>query len=131
MNKVNPSSKKYKDFGLLIGIGFPLVIGLLLPFITGHSFRLWTLFISIPSLILAFSVPKYLKRPYELWISIGNTLGWVNSRIILGLVFLLVLIPISILLKLFKYDPLKRKITNAKTYREVRRENNYNLTRIF
>ena len=131
MKRINSSSKIYKEFGILIAILFPLIIGFLLPFITGHSFRLWTFWIGIPSLILAFSAPNYLKIPYDLWISIGNTLGWVNSRIILGLIFILVLFPISILLNLFKYDPLKRKITNAKTYREVREEKDYNLTRIF
>ena len=54
MNKKQISKKMLKDFGILIGLGFPLIIGFIIPFISGHSFRIWTLFFGITSLILSY-----------------------------------------------------------------------------
>ena len=72
-------------------------------------------------LILANIRPRLLLYPYKLWMAIGHILGWVNSRLILGLVFILVLQPIAIVMKLFGYDPLKiRKEIHQTSYREDR-----------
>lgn len=43
------------------------------------------------------------------WMTFGMALGWVNSRIILGLVFIVVLTPVSLLYRLVKGDVLKLK----------------------
>ena len=80
--------KILREFGYLIGFAFPFIIGWILPSLGGHSFRTWTLWISVPSLILAISRPELLLYPYKAWMKLGNILGWLNSRIILGLVFL-------------------------------------------
>ena len=40
---------------------------------------------------------------------LGDYLGWINSRIILGIVFIVILNPIAFIMKLFKYDPLRQK----------------------
>ena len=53
--------------------------------ITSASF----LFIGIPSFILGLIYPKILLWPYKKWMQFGNFLGWINSGIILGLVFVL------------------------------------------
>ena len=62
---------------------------------------------------------------------IGTILGWINSRIILGLVFLLVLQPIAFFMKLFGYDPLRSKIIKSNSYREIREQKSTDLTKIF
>lgn len=41
-----------------------------------------------------------------LWWKIAQVLGWINTRILLTLVFYLLLLPISMLFKLFSKDPL-------------------------
>jgi len=123
--------KQLRDFGLLIGIGFPLLIGWLHPTLTGHGFRIWTIFIGVPAFIIAITSPGLLHYPYKSWISFGNALGWINSRIILGLVFMVVLLPISFTMRLIGYDPLRIKLTREKTYRENRKDHQTDLTRIF
>ena len=82
--KNNISKKKLREFGFLIGFGFPLLIGWILPFIIGHSFRNWTLWIGIPALIFAIARPISLFYAYKIWMKLGHILGWINSRIILG-----------------------------------------------
>ena len=51
--KNHTSKKKLREFGFLIGITFPFLIGWIFPLIGGHPFKIWTLYISIPSIILA------------------------------------------------------------------------------
>ena len=131
MKKSSISQRQLREFGLLIGFGFPIIIGWLIPIFTGHAFRFWSLWIGIPSLLFGILKPRLLFYPYRAWMLLGLYLGWINSRVILGLVFLLVLQPISLIMKIFNYDPLKKHKSNALTYREVKGNSKVNLTRIF
>ena len=103
------SKKQLKEFGLLVGLGFPIIIGWIIPSFAGHMFRAWTLLIGSPLLILAFLAPNTLFYPYKFWMKLGLALGWINSRIILGIIFLFVLEPISLFMRLIGYDPLRLK----------------------
>ena len=126
------SKKQLREFGLLIGFGFPILIGWVLPSLFGHEFRAWTLWVGIPGLILGLISPRLLHYPYKGWMALGHALGWVNGHIILGLVFLVVLQPIAYIMRLTTgYDPLRRRRKGEKTYRENRKDHNTNLTRIF
>ena len=125
------SKKQLREFGLLIGFGFPILIGLLLPSLSGHGFRAWTLWVGGPGLILGLSAPHLLHYPYRGWMALGHALGWVNSHIILGLVFIVVLQPIAYVMRLTGYDPLRRRRKGEKTYRENRQDQRTDLTRIF
>ncbi len=125
------SKKKLREFGLLIGFGFPLLIGWLIPALTGHGFREWTLWVGFLGLIIGLTSPRLLYYPYKGWMALGHTLGWINSHIILGLVFILVLLPISFVMRLIGYDPLRTKLKEEKTYRENRKNHKTDLTRIF
>ena len=125
------SKKQLREFGLLIGFGFPILIGWLLPSLFGHQFRTWTLWIGVPGLLIGLIAPRLLHYPYKSWMSLGHFLGWINSHIILGLVFILVLQPIAYIMRLTGYDPLRTKRKGMKTYREKRQDNRFDLTRIF
>lgn len=123
MNK-KTSIKELREFGIIFGLGFPLLIGFLIPRILGHDIRLWTIYISLPVMLIGILKPKKLLSFYKIWISLGNILGWINSRIILSLVYLLVLIPISIFMRIFGYDPLRIKINlRDKSYRQEKEPN--------
>lgn len=125
------SQKELRKFGFLIGFVFPILIGWIIPLIGGHSFKIWTLFIGIPFLILGVFKPKLLNRSYILWIKFGDCLGWINSKIILGLVFLVVLQPLAFFMRIFGHDPLKLKKNNNNTYREITKNNKINYEKIF
>ena len=129
--KVSIAKKQLREFGFLIGFGFPILIGWIIPAVGGHAFRGWTLWISIPFLITGILKPRLLFYPYKGWMALGLALGWINSRIILGLVFLLVLQPIALIMKFVGYDPLKIKKSNERSYRENKSNHKIDLTRIF
>lgn len=125
------SKKQLREFGLLIGLGFPILIGWLIPALTGHGLREWTLWVGFLGLIIGLTSPRLLNYPYKFWMKLGFLLGWANSRIILGLVYMIVLLPIAFIMRLTGYDPLRTKLKKEKTYRENRKNHIIDLTRIF
>ena len=125
------SKKQLLKFGLLLAFGFPILIGWLFPALAGHGFRQWTLWVGVASLILGLTSPPLLYYPYKGWIIFGNLLGWVNSKIILGLVFIFVLLPVAFIMFLTGYDPLRIRRKGEKTYRENRQNHKSDFTRIF
>ena len=129
--KNNISKKILREFGLLIGFAFPILIGWFLPSLSNHSFRMWTLWIGIPGLFLGIISPRLLYYPYKAWMLIGHALGWLNSHIILGLVFIFVLQPIALIMRIFGYDPLRVRKKGEKSYKENRKGHIINLTKIF
>ena len=129
--KKNIPKKTLREFGFLIGITFPFLIGLALPLMAGHPFRSWTLWLGIISLILAILKPELLLYPYRAWMKLGHILGWVNSRIILGLIFLIVLQPIALIMRILGHDPLRTKKFARKSYREIKTNHKVNLKKIF
>ena len=124
------SKKQLKEFSIIFGLGLPIVIGIIIPLISGHAFRTWTFFIGIITLTIGYLKPSFLLYPYKVWMWIGHVLGWLNSRIILGLIFLIVLQPIALIMKFFGYDPLRLKKNKNISYRE-HKDNKIDLTRIF
>ena len=125
------SKKQLREFGLLIGFGFPILIGWLVPSLFGHQFRIWTFWIGGLGLLIGLAAPRLLYYPYKGWMILGQVLGWINSHIILGLVFIFVLQPIAYIMRLTGYDPLRTKRKREKTYREVRKDHKIDLNRIF
>ena len=125
------SNKRLREFGLLTGFGFPFLIGWLIPLLTGHGFRVWTLWVGFIGLLFGITSPRLLYYPYKFWMKLGLTLGWVNSRIILSLAYIIVLLPIAFVMRLIGYDPLRTKAKEVKTYRENRKNHKTDLTRIF
>ena len=125
------SKKQLREFGILIGFLFPIIIGLIIPKISGHSFKLWTIFIGAPLIFIGLIKPIILLIPYKGWMKLGFYLGWINSRIILGLVFIVVLQPISLIMKITGYDPLRQKTIKSNTYKEKKENHKIDLTKIF
>ena len=129
--KESISNKQLREFGFLIGFGFPIIIGWIIPAFGGHAFRTWTLWIGLPSFILGILKPSMLFYTYKAWIKLGLALGWINSRIILGLVYFIILIPIALIMKIFGYDPLRKKKSNEISYRKNNKDLEVDLRRIF
>ena len=113
--------KEFRQFGLLVGFLLPLIIGYLIPTLFGHSFRFWTIYAGLPLIILGIINPISLSLPYKVWMKIGHILGWINSRIILSIVYLFVLVPIAFFMRVRGYDPLQKKKESTKSYKIIKR----------
>ncbi len=68
-------------------------------------------------IIMVFIAPAALKPVYIGWMKVGYILGWINSRIILAIIFYFVFTPMGLVMRLFGKDLLSLKIDkSAKTY---------------
>ena len=131
MKSKKVSKKKLREFGFLIAIFCPLMFGFILPLLHSSSFQKWTIYISLPSLLLAIFDPYKLKIFYIFWMKLGDILGFINGNLILGIVHILVLLPISVILKIFKYDPLKGIDKTLNSYKNYKSKSNVNYEKIF
>ena len=103
---------KRKDnitFGILFFIFF-FVIGLY-PLISNGPIRIWSIILSLIFLIITIIKPNLFLSLNKLWIQFGILLGKIISPIVLGLVFLFIITPTGILMKILKKDlmGLKKK----------------------
>lgn len=66
--------------------------------------------------------PPALRWPHKVWMTLAFLIGWMVSRIILGIVFFLVITPIGSLMRILGKDLLNERIDrNAESY-WIRRE---------
>ncbi len=52
----------------------------------------------------------------------GHVMGFINTRILLGLVFYLILTPLGVLMRLFGWDPMQRRLGQNTSYRVPSRD---------
>ena len=119
MEQIEVTKKTLRQFGLMVG-GIFLFIGLW-PFVwRQEAVRIWVV---VPGALLAVAglmMPGLLKQVYQGWMWVGHVMGWVNTRIILGILFYGVVTPMGLVMKLTGRDPMRRTFEpDAKTYRVV------------
>ena len=67
-------------------------------------------------LAAALVYPKILAPLHKTWIVFGHVLGWINVRIILGIVFFAVVMPIGLIMRLFGKDFLRMRLNPSGSY---------------
>ncbi len=104
-----------KSFGIVFSIVFS-IIGLL-PLYVDAPVRFWALGISAVFLGLTFLKPSVLTVPNRLWFRFGLLLNKVVSPVVMGLIFVLTVIPTGLVLRARGKDPLRKKMDpEAQTY---------------
>ena len=103
--------KKCKGFGYTFGVVFLAVT--LYFFLKFESFKLF-LSISLCFFLLTLFFPACFKLPAYLWEKFGLLLGRFFSPIILALVYVVTILPVNLVLRIFSIDLLSKKI-NKKT----------------
>jgi len=106
------TNKQLRRFGFVVGLGLAVVASI--SWYRGHTTAPLVLWSAAAALLLLGLVYPAALRPVEKgWIKFGNALGWINTRIILTLLFALVVTPIGALARLFR-DPLDRRLDEGK-----------------
>lgn len=71
---------------------------------------------------------KLLKSLYSLWMKFALILSWINTRLILIILFYLIFTPIGLVLRILGKDLLDRKINKiSKSYWRKKEENKFGL----
>ena len=114
------TNKTLRQFGLLVG-GVFLVIGLW-PFLRRQeAIQEWAIVLGALLSVAGLAVPAILKYPYKAWMRLGHVMGWINTRIILGILFYGIVTPMGLVMKLAGRDPMCRSFEpDAPTYRVIR-----------
>jgi hypothetical protein len=110
-----PEKSDLRKFGFIFGAGLVLIFGLFFPWLLERPWPAWPFITAGGFILMALVFPTGLKPLYIAWMKFGHVAGWINTRIILGLVFFAVFLPFGLVMRLFGNDPMKRKLDNATT----------------
>ncbi|MBC8375074.1 MAG: hypothetical protein H8E26_03445 [FCB group bacterium] len=110
---------EFRKFGKTMGV-FLMLLGLVIYFLS-LNYALPLVSIGAIILLLGLLVPSLLKPLFIIWMSLALILGFIMTRIILGLIFFLIFSPIGLVFRLIKKDHLDEAIdTDAASYWRIR-----------
>ena len=113
LNKQVLRSFGYVSGAILIGL-----FGLLLPWLLDRASPWWPWGVGGGLAVWATLAPMGLQSVYKAWMKIGAVLGWINTRVILGLLFYVIFVPIGCCRRWLYGDLMTRRFDrSAKTYR--------------
>ncbi len=111
-NRDTPEQKRkeLRKFGLLVG-GILALIGLLFLWRGRHEIARIVLW-SIGGFLIVFGAiaPIVLKPIYVAWMKFAFVLGWVNSRILLSIIFFVFFTPMALIQRVFGRDALHQRM---------------------
>ena len=124
-----PGKSGLRTFGLLFSAILVVLFGLVIPFIrfgipaglpafasgSGPAWPWWAAGVIIA---LALAFPQSLIWLYRPWMKFAHVAQWVNTRIIMFLLFYFIIFPIGLVRRLLRLDSMQRKYDrNASSYR--------------
>jgi hypothetical protein len=96
--------------------GFGLTLGAVGALVTAHALwrgrgavALGAAVVAGAFLAVALVAPTLLRGPRREWMRLAHALGWLNTRLLLLVVFFLIMTPIGVVLRLCRWDPLSRR----------------------
>jgi len=106
--KIAASDREVRKFGVMFAVICLIVAG----YSYYKSGTVWPWFLGGSALfaIGGLVLRSALRPVYVGWMKFAFVLGWVNTRLILGVFFYGILTPIGVTMRLFGWDPLTRKI---------------------
>ncbi len=116
----NPGPGELKKFGLVTGIIVSALFGILLPWLFSYQWPIWPWVINGALWLWTVISPDSLFVVYKYWMKFGHVAGWINTCIILGVMFFLVFVPAGVMMRVFASDPMTRKLdSGTKSYRKL------------
>jgi hypothetical protein len=114
-------NKQLRSFGFTVGGIFALIAFWPLVF-RAEDPRWWALVIGACLLVPAAVFPRSLVWVYKGWMAVGHVMGWINTRIILGVVFYVIVTPIGMFRRWLGRDPMGRQLRpDLDSYRITRK----------
>jgi hypothetical protein len=116
-----PSENELRSFGVLVGSVFG-VIGVWPLLFWGGDVRVWGIALGGALILLGGLSPRVLAPVHKVWMQIGYILGWINTRVLLGLVFYGLITPMGLVFRLMGKDVMRQTMTqDSSTYRVLRK----------
>jgi hypothetical protein len=110
--------KELRQFGLMTGGIVAVLFGLILPLLWGHGLVRWPWIVAATLALWAIAAPGTLNPVYRIWMRFGLVMGFINTRIILGIIFYGLMWPMGAMMRLLGHDPMHRQFEgDRETYR--------------
>lgn len=109
--------KQLRSFGFTTAAIVAALFGLLLPWLFSHSLPTWPWVVAALLAGLGLALPRALTPVYRGWMKFGHVMGFINTRLLLGLVFYLLITPLGTLMRLFGWDSMRRRLQPVDSYR--------------
>jgi len=115
IRSIQADQRQLRLFGITIGIALMIITGVLLW--RDSSGPITVACIGVVFLITGLVRPKLLRPLYKPWMSLALVLGFIMTRVLLTVIYVLLFIPTGLLMRVFGKDPLRRKLDpDASTY---------------
>lgn len=116
--------KQLRDFGVITGALIILLIGGLVPWIWDKNILEWQKITGpIGGTLIVWGLlhPASLIFIYKPWMRLAEKIGWVNTRLIMLLLFYMLIFPMGLMMRLVGKDPMARKFEKAAaSYRKLK-----------
>ena len=120
MRSTTTNKSQLRSFGLIVSAGFAVIASWPVAF-RGQPPRTWALMLAATLAAMAVCIPSALRSFHRVWMTVGEALGWLNTRIILTVAYYLVVVPIGLIRKFSGNDPMGRTFDrHAATYKVTR-----------
>lgn len=107
-----------RKFGLVFGALIAVVFGLVLPYLFSGAYRPWPWIAGGVFALWALFHPASLKPVYRAWMHLALVLGFVNTRIIMFIVFYGLFLPFGAVMRLSGWDAMRRRLSkDTESYR--------------
>jgi sulfite exporter TauE/SafE len=106
----DPSRRQLNQFGF-IWLGFLALFGALAWFRFDHprlAVGFWVAAVAVP--VVGWIVPAFMRLVFLGMTYAAFPIGFVVSHVVLAIVYYLVLTPIGLIMRLFGYDPMRRRL---------------------
>jgi|TARA_B100001964_G_scaffold204981_1_gene235099 cellulose synthase/poly-beta-1,6-N-acetylglucosamine synthase-like glycosyltransferase len=111
MSQVIPEldAEGLRRFALIFALIVTGVFGVIVPLAAGRGFVWLPWLIGMVFATWGLLAPATVRPFYRLWMRFGLMMNYIISRVVLGIVFYLVVLPFAMVLRFRGADPLKRK----------------------
>lgn len=114
----HPGKLELRKFGLIFGAIVSVLFGLLLPWLFGYAWPVWPWIVAGVFWGWSVAAPNSMFFVYRIWLQFGHVAGWINTRIIMSILFYAVFFPVGMILRLLGKDPMNRNLDgNSPSYR--------------
>lgn len=103
------SARELRTFGLVLGALFAAFFGVW-PLLHHRGSPHWPWIVAGVLWLFALIWPAALSYLYRGWTRLGLALGWVNTRVILTLLFAITIAPVGLVMRLCGRDRMARKL---------------------
>ena len=106
------TSTELRQFGFLFSLILVALFGVILPWLFDVRWPVWPWSAGGVMMTLAIAWPPGLAPIYRIWMRFGLIAGFVNTRIIMFLLYYGVFVPVALLMRIAGRDALARRTYN-------------------